>query len=40
MYAATKFTTAIEPARGTPRMKAPSPTTMPLNAAIAVTPAK
>ena len=40
MYAATKFTTAIEAAFGTPTISAPSPMTIPLNAATTVTPAK
>ena len=39
-YAPTNVTTAIVPASGTPRISAPSPITMALNAATIVTPRK
>ena len=39
-YAVTKVTTAIVPASGTPRMSAPTPTTMALKAATIDTPTK
>ena len=39
-YAVTKVTTAIVPARGTPRASDASPTTTPLKAATIVTPWK
>ena len=40
MYAVTKVTTAIVPARGTPSRSAPIPTTTPLKAETIVTPRK
>jgi hypothetical protein len=40
MYAATKVTTAIVPASGTPSTSAPPPTTTALKTATIVTPKK
>ena len=39
-YAVRKVTTAMVPASGTPRTRAPSPTTTALKAATIVTPVK